>query len=359
MINLLKRVYGSVWIFCLIVIFSACKKDSTDGDLTVEAYEGIEVYVAGDVKSSRAVLWKNGEPIYLDDENRSGVAHDVIGFGDDIYVAGVSSKFALPATQNIRNATYWHNDKKTVIETNIDADIAKMHRAPNGDLYFFGNNYELPGSWGTVWKNNMPYPLEKIGERFGVFSMTVHGTDFYVVGSSLVNNVWIGTMWKNGKVVTRLGYRSNIEYVASDGTNLYYHVRANEDPATGKDSYKVYKNNSLQYTLALTEADFDAGFDSFGFQAGADSYVAMGVVIDSDTERKEVRVWKNGIQLPASLQDIYSLTAFFVKGSDLYMAVFRDEGGIHLKPELYKNNQLLPTNLDGNSSAGFHAIYVK
>lgn len=77
---------------------------------------GNDVYIAGTTRNetytSRAQLWKNGEPTPMTDGSVETFATQLEIIGDDIYVAG----------RNDKNAAYWKNGVVTPLET--DASFA-------------------------------------------------------------------------------------------------------------------------------------------------------------------------------------------------------------------------------------------
>lgn len=361
----MNKRFNITILFFLAALFASllsCKKESKNPDSETESgfeeYAGTEVYVAGDFKTDSPVLWKNGIPKYILDNGKLGMANHIIGYGNDIYIAGMTQEFTDANPSNFRSAMYWKNEEKILVDKSNDTELEQIHRAESGDIYLYGYSYGVDPTWDSIWKNGKPYKLEPVGSRWGMGNMLTIGNDFYMAGSALANNKWNGIVWKNGKLFKRFSYNSSVD-IATNGTDLFYYVYATEDPQTKKKSFKVYKNSSLFYSINFADNEWSFAGNRKIFHEGNNSYVAWITSTNNNTELNNVKVWKNGKQMNINIRNVYTATALFVKGNDVYLATLKEDPDFDLKPELYKNNKLMPMDYENNNRARFNSIYVK
>lgn len=360
-----KRFYLFI-LFCFSAVLTSlfsCKKDSNNPepeteDPGYEEYAGTEVFITGDLKTHIPVLWKNGKPKTILDNGNSGMAHHIIGYGNDLYIAGMTQEFTDANPSNFRSAMYWKNEEKVIIDKVNDTELKQIHRAANGDIYVYGYRYGVDPTWDTIWKNGEIYKLEPAGIRWTISNMLTIGNDFYVAGNIQEKGSSHAVVWKNGKIFKHYPNKSSIE-IGTNGTELFNYVYFTEDPQTKKKSYKVYKNSSLFYSINLTDTEWKFASNRVIFQEGDNSYVAWAISSKNITGLNDVRVWKNGKPMDIKIKDVFIPTALFVKGNDVYLATLKEDEDFDLKPELFKNNQLMPMDYEGNNRARFNSIYVK
>ncbi|MCL1892688.1 MAG: hypothetical protein FWG02_00440 [Holophagaceae bacterium] len=199
---------------------------------------GKDVYVAGtatiiDTKNGYddfGILWKNGKPQFLYDEDSLKRQHasSVFQLDGNVYVAGNQIKKRSPGSQA---ATLWKNGTQHFYLTDgkREASISEVIATKN-IVYAVGYEYNEGGGLGDtaamLWKipsqelkkagqntQQISFETQRLSaEKYSGLanSIFVIGEDVYVAGRDRnASGRWATTVWKNGKVI----HQHNIEAV--------------------------------------------------------------------------------------------------------------------------------------------------
>lgn len=188
----------------------------TDGALNADANSifvaGANVYVAGfhvkvrenSSSTEVATIWVNGIETNLPDQGNRSSAQSVFVNGSDVYVAGNDRTLYNPVTGigNKPQATYWKNGTPVYLNNNVNRiGYATGIFVVGNDVYVSG--YEENESGVTIakyWKNGVATELGP-GYTTGIF---VKGSDVYVSGYVGITPSQ-ATYWKNSTEVTLTG----------------------------------------------------------------------------------------------------------------------------------------------------------
>lgn len=164
-----------------------------------------DVYVVGSESNGSgqvAILWKNGQAQPLSDSSSDMLmyAESVFLSGTDVYVAGYGI-----TPQNTRSrAIVWKNGIEQTLASKTFS-YAKSIFVLNDDLFVAGYEFLANDDSGTskavLWKNGEVQKLTSGDESGQAQSVSVSGTDVYVVGFEGD----AARVWKNGQGKTIAG----------------------------------------------------------------------------------------------------------------------------------------------------------
>ena len=184
-----------------------------------------DVYIAG-IKREEVMLWKNGEPVALEDPYQLHV-NSLFVSGGDVYVTGTEYSRTGCIVYDHRVGALWKNGAKTTFGKNTSAEdvcasgktvkvvgnkhgspvvwvngkatpllnkggwsSAKSIRMAAGKTYVAGVDNDKPMLWVDGKRQTLPCG----GKRGGADTVTVFGNDVYVTGEIDSKHV----LWKNG-----------------------------------------------------------------------------------------------------------------------------------------------------------------
>lgn len=167
--------------------------------------DGSDVYVCGSEALSnkivKAVLWKNGNTIPVNDADYSGCSSMAFN-GNDLYLAGY--QLALNGTfyGNRCYPKYWFNGIGVLLDTNLYGKANKLIIADN-DVYIAG--YRQMNATDTTrtavyWKNGIPLNLPVTTGPSEATGIAMFNNSLYIVG--YLNNK--GVVWLNGNIFTTM-----------------------------------------------------------------------------------------------------------------------------------------------------------
>jgi hypothetical protein len=302
-------------IFCFISI--SCTKSTQNKNIV----PGTTVYVAGN-NGTNPVLWKNGNAETLSESE--GYASQVVLYGNDIYVAGISGESggvspAGPSGQYV----YWKNGTQVKIGNPAFLRTGDVKVSASGNNVYFAN--------GLSWKNGSVMPLQGQGEGF-VQSTFTAGNDIYFTGSDSVGDA---VYWKNGILnVVEQGYFPKYNS-GSDPMAFCIFVSGPDVYVGGLDTNNAgtYWKNGIATTLHSTIA----GSSVFGvtsiFVSGDDIYVSAILFVPANGGVNTPAYWKNGIEYDLPLNGTTSgyTTSLYVSGSDVYASGNTSAGAVYWK----------------------------
>ncbi len=309
-----------IGISCFFLI-SCAKTNSTNNtrtDTTTGINNGPTVYIAG-YNGTNPVLWKNGIPDTL--SKTLGSANQVILYGNDIYVSGVSMGSIVYNPPGVLSGpetgqyAYWKNDIQNTIGSFGDIDFPATI-AIAGNSVYYANGYG--------WENGAMTTFQGVLSGGGsVRSVFTNGTDIYFAGRDSAQDV---VYWKNGILnVTApyLGRGSTLPLISC------MYVSGNDVYIGGMFDRGVYwKNGVSNFLQPRPNDDSFVGDINSIFVSGDDVYttgklIAIGLPAGAYLG---AAYWKNGIEndlpviTPPDASTFYTTTSVFVSGSDVYVA---------------------------------------
>jgi uncharacterized protein YjdB len=321
------------------------------------------VYVAGAVRDYglygnldyHAALWRNGVRLWASDA--ASYAESVFVSGNDVYVAGYTQ---TDGTWQSTRATLWKNGDPSLLPSLLDDDYSYASSVfiSGSDVYVGGR----ANSGATLWTNGVPQMLPH-GLYGNASSVFVSGGDVYVAGDGSGNSSWL---WKNGEPSPLLGNYSYANSVFVSGADVYVGGTAYDlnDLDYWDRKNAVWKNGEL--TL-LPTGDSAGDHESWYaekcsvFVHGGDVYATAGEWEhfggDDYNRDKRAIVWKNGTRQQL-MSDFGSVSeSIFVHGGDVYVA--GHEGDSPYRAVIWKNGvrQLL-SDWDFESALA-HSVFVK
>jgi hypothetical protein len=182
-----------------------------------DVYVACETYPAATGGDSRALLWKNGETIYLDEA--SSRASAILVSGGDVYMAG---------HRRSRAALWVDGEPRRLDDGGESLSEAYSAFVSGGDVHVGGT-----ASWvsGLLWKNGAVRRVNPPGGRYArVNSVFVSGEDVHAAVYDWTNpgiaRTWL---YKNGDL-TLLGNDASPRSVIVSGGDVY--VLGNETHET-------------------------------------------------------------------------------------------------------------------------------
>ena len=248
---------------------------------------GSDVYVAGyqnryNTNKDIAVLYKNGVAQYLTDGTNNARAHSVFVSGNNVYVAGYEHEGGGSSFGSSRARLWKNGEPQTLSLSTFLGSVAHYVCVSGNDVYVIGVNLQKI----VVWTN---------GERQDIVSLPmlaeescgyVYGSDVYVSGRPGASGSFL-SIWKNGvaQELTDVNAAGSSSVFVS-GSGVY--VSGYERNAQNIDVATVWKNGIAQH---LTDGTNRAVAYSV-FASGSDVYVAgfENVVLGS-----VAKLWKNGV----------------------------------------------------------------
>lgn len=227
-------------------VFTNLGKGSVQSKALAAAVNANDFYLAGFVEE-KAAYWKNGtlNLIARQDSNTVYQANAIAVNGSDIYLAGFSTNIFINGVK----AVLWKNGVPTILPDNNSAYALVNAIAVNGtDVYAVG--YTDKGA--TLWKNGMISILSTPASftSNSANAIIINGSDVYIAG-------YVGgraTIWKNGTpTILPFDERGSSGYVglAMDHNDIY--------AASGVDNaanFIYWKNNSAyQFTKTVNIID--------------------------------------------------------------------------------------------------------
>jgi len=325
-----KRAFtllGKVVILLLAVpSLSRCDRDS--------ANKGVDVYIAGniDISDNRegtlAVLGKNGETQWLDNDNNVSGAMSVYATDSHIYLAGLESGKLHPIV-TVWKLPEWKQDAQRV------ADWRQKPRRMDFRSREDGNVQQLALTDGTT--KATPY------------SIHVSYDDVYVAGRiENENGSNNAALWKNGE-------SQSLDSASGDSIAFSVYV-------SNKDVYVAgYEKNEQGNSVAVIWKNGKAQQLSSGGNAVALSVCVSGKDVyaagwETYQDKPVATLWKNGKAQHLGA-DISQATYVYVRWADVYVAGREQSNqGIDVAT-LWKNGKAQRLS-DGNNKANANYVYA-
>lgn len=268
-----------------------------------------DIYVAYDrnngITIQRVKYYKNDQPgIPLMDNGKNTEAFSIFMSGNDVYLPGTT----------MDKAVYWKNGQLIPIENSYQRSAAIDMVVVGDDVYVAGNVSEDPywsNTQARYWKNGQEVKLQSPNRtgRAWVQSISVIDNDVYVIGRE---ESYIPIYWKNGKLMDSFQL-DRVSVIKSINGNIY---------AVGSQNKKAayWKNGKI--TILTTEESLASGIAV----SGNDVYI-IGVIGSYDYKAlypgygnggKGV-YWKNGQIMSLNGADTPYPTSVSVDGDDSYI----------------------------------------
>lgn len=181
---------------------------------------GKDVYVAGtseDNSTSKATLWKNGIPTYLNSSTGNTYGLQVLVVSNNVYVRGTNTGFDF-------RTIIWKNGAPSYYYNDLEGESSCMFINGN-DLYVSGIDKSSGKYLPVIYKNNditfLPVPVNftVASNRVSVY---VNGSDVYVSGTVRNNNRFKAVLWKNGQLsYLDTTYNSAASIIQGIGSDVY------------------------------------------------------------------------------------------------------------------------------------------
>ena len=327
------RLYSTSWVEAI------AKYSYTGAQVDTSNVSG--VYVAGYISmpgffNFRAVLWKDGIPLILSDNNSE--ANSVFVYENNIYVVGSINS----------EATLWVNGEAQTILVNpsstqavfvSDNDVYVLSREFDRPRIYMGRQRHIPPH-AILLKNGVIQPFLDDKQQYARNSVFVYENDVYIVGRSGGNilsirnpnrspesNIscsctpirhWRATLWENG-VASTLSNRT------SEALSVF--VYDNDVYVAGGEEYEdifratVWINGITQH---LSEKPSHA---NAVYVSDRDVFILGFEVTDRINDERRTVIWKNGL-LHHIIDKIPNARSIFVKGNDVYVVGFDSQGSL-------------------------------
>ncbi len=209
---------------------------------------GNDVYVIGSAmekqgtsyRNIKALLWKNGQPQVLNTPaSKSAIANALFISGDDVYVAGSYVPEGEDATSR---AVVWKNGEPVNIgKSNVITRLEDIFVLDN-DIHVVGYENHNPGIVSKYWKNGVETVLSQTSSTTYAKSIHVDGTDVYIVGYADGGGDRSLKLWKNGVPTNLISGTSVIRGlgVTVDNGDVY---ATGYEQVGSKYTPRVFKNN--------------------------------------------------------------------------------------------------------------------
>jgi len=187
------------------------------------------------------------------------------------------------------------------------------------DVYAAGNIVATNGkSVAAYWKNGVVTKLTDSSSHAFAKSILVNGSDVYVAGYEMVNNIQNATYWKNGVKNVLSSQPSEAYSIAMNSEGVYVAGYA-IDPDPYVYMVTTYWKNGIPMGLPGKTPNFTP---RRVVAIGNDIYVS-GAIADPKDGHFTATYWKNGSLIkPADTSSTTFSTAIAVNGTDVHLSGF-------------------------------------
>jgi len=327
----------------MAIIISSCKKEK-DPEIPPVVVNP-KVYVVGYL-GTKACLWVDGKLSILSEPGLYSRAYDIKISGDDTFICGFESKYAV----------YWKNGVRVRLSDSTSNCTAEKIFISGTNMYIIGyQDIDYFTSIPKFWVNGADVPLSTIEDcRFT--DVYVSGNDVYILGyEKTVSDRYRPIVWKNG-----------IAEYFTDGT---VSTILNSVFVKGNDIYIAgYEIGSYDHGIACYWKNSDKiylpcdGFDSHTrsiFMNGDTLYIG-GNYRDNITADVIPVYWKNGVIQPIGHSDDFDClyNSFFIYNNDVYATGQQYNQGNKHKASYSKNGEYYSL-CDTTISVSGQGIFVK
>lgn len=210
---------------------------------------GNDVYVIGaamekqgtSYRHMNAILWKNGQPKVLNTPaSKSAIANALFISGNDVYVAG---SYVPEGEGTTSRAVVWKNGEPVNIgKSNVITRLEDIFVLDH-DIHVVGYENHNPGIVSKYWKNGAETILSQSEFTAYAKSIYVDGRDVYIVGYADGGGDRSLKLWKNGVPTNLISGTSVIRGmgVTVDNGNVY---ATGYEQVGSKYAPRVFKNNA-------------------------------------------------------------------------------------------------------------------
>lgn len=156
----------------------SCSSDDDGPELPTDSGISEKIFVAGIVNGA-AVVWNNGNTIYLTDGSKDAFAKDVIKDNGKLYVVGSERN-----SSNISIAKYWVDGVPNSLTNGVnDANALKIQKNGN-DIYILVREYGRT----IIFKNGVEFFTTPSDMFFDPVDFAFNGSDIYILGVDQFGN---------------------------------------------------------------------------------------------------------------------------------------------------------------------------
>ncbi len=332
----------------------------TIDNLTVEVIVTVTpatIYVVGWDNGKKAMLWKNGEEISLNQgESEAESVH--VTDGGDVYISG------HVGSSNNRTVTVWDGtgaELHTLTDGNRDArGKGVLYNDGTNTIYTVGYEDDAQGDKiAKIWQDDqILYELTNGSEDALADDIIPHSGSLYSVGyerNSMTNKLE-ATVWQDNMklyTLTDSGFESRVyagEFIDNDIYTAGY--ERNPDSDIGRIA-KVWINDEELYVHSNKTRAYDM------YVYNGDIYVAGR---DDEIGPDTAIIWRNGNVLYELTDGNNNATAYSVyvtENGDIYAAGSEEDGNGNEVAKIWKNGEEHLTLSDGSTDARGLSIVVK
>ncbi len=351
-----------------IVGLSSCGKGDSKRNTANIYLAGTE----GTTPGETAVVWENGNKIYLTSGDAYSSANFITYKDGAFYVAGWEKRGT-----GKKKAVYWKDKTITALTdgTSDDAEATSL-AFYGGDIYTVGN--VGASTKAHYWKNTQDNTLTKDGKEEKVLSVSSNGSGVYAVGykddgnsASTGGKIYVARYWDiTGN--TNQDLRGSTQAYSVDTTKNTIAIAGYDQALTAKEgqtpklqavywSAKKSGNGWGEFAMRTltdgsTEAKANAVFVSNG------KIFAGGYITDPVSIKKRAVYWKDDkpIYLTDGTTDAEVNSMFIVFGGDVYSAGYiksSDASGAKKIPCYWINKKLV--KIENAKDAQINSIIVR
>ncbi len=229
--------------FSLLLLFFAsftlisCSSDDDGAELPTDSGISEKIFVAGaegNGSSLRAVVWNNGNTIYVTDGFTISGAYDVIKDNGKLYVTGFERN-----SSDVNVAKYWVDGVPNSLTNGVnDANALKIQKNGN-DIYVLVRENQGAYERTIIFKNGSEFFTTPSGISFKPIDFAFNGFDVYILGVDQFANYYYLKVTNNSFDYFDLIDFDSATGIKFSGNDMYIYGNKN-----GKPRYMI--NNTIQ-----------------------------------------------------------------------------------------------------------------
>lgn len=263
----MKKFNTHLLLFLLLLAsftLISCSSDDDGPELPTDSGISEKIFVAGIVNGA-AVVWNNGNTIYLTDGSKDANAYDVIKDNGKLYVVGFERNSSA-----VDIAKYWIDGVSYSLTNGVnDAEALKIQKHGN-DIYILVREVLVGYKRTIIFKNGIEFFTTPSDFSFTPIDFAFKGSDIYILGVDQFGNKSYLKVTNNSfdkfdlidfKFATGIKFSGNDRYIYGDKDGSPRYMINNtiqdieDDPSAYSYLYSMIIESGKIYATGTTKKD--------------------------------------------------------------------------------------------------------